>query len=240
MIRSDDGTLYIDLGMLMQMLWHHLPIIAAATIVCAVIGYCAAAFFIAPTYSASADMLVNNTQETSGSTSISNSDITASANLVDTYSVILKSHMMLEQVIDDLNLDMTYEQLSGKISVSAVNSTQVMRITAKTDSAQMSLAIVSDIVDKAPDMIIEAAKVGSVDTVDAPYTSGKPVAPSKRNYTLIAALIGLIVSAGILILREIMNNTIKTEDDMRNILGLQLLGVIPLETTEDKSKRASR
>ncbi len=240
MIRSDDGTLYIDIGMLFQMLWHHMAIIVVSTLGCAAVGFIIAAFFIAPTYSASADMLVNNNQETATTTTVSNSDITASTSLVDTYSVILKSHTMLEQVIDDLNLDMTYDELSNKISVSAVNSTQVMRITAKTDSANKSLAIVTDIVEKAPDMIIEAAKVGSVDTVDEPFTTGEPVAPSKRNYTMIGALIGLILSAGILILREILNNKIKTEDDVKNILDLQLLGVIPLEEADEKSKRSSK
>ncbi len=240
MIGREDGDYYIDIGMLMQMLWHHLPILLAATIGCAVIGFCIAQFLIAPTYNASADMLVNNSQETIATATITNSDVTASTSLVETYSVILKSHTVLEQVIEDENLDMTYEQLSNKVSVSAVNDTQVMRITVKDSSAKEALNIVTDIVMIAPDVIIEAAKVGSVDVVDDPYTSGKPVAPSRRNYTLVAALIGLIISAGVLILREVMNNTIKTEEDMRGIFGLQLLGTIPLEGETETRKRSSK
>ncbi len=57
MIRRENGELTIDIGMLFQMLWHHLPIIAAATIGCAIIGFVISTFFISPTYSASADML---------------------------------------------------------------------------------------------------------------------------------------------------------------------------------------
>ncbi len=237
MIRSENGELSIDIGMLFQMLWHHLPIIVAATIGCAVIGFCIAAFVISPTYSASADMLVNNSQEITDTTTVSSSDLTASTNLVETYSVILKSHTVLEQVIKDLKLDLTYEQLSDMISVSAVNETQVMRITVRDQSAKEALAIVTDIVDMAPEIIIEAAKVGSVDIVDAPFTTGERVAPSRTRYTAIFALIGFMISAGILIIREFMNNKIKTEEDLRATLNLQLLGVIPLEAASGNNKK---
>jgi capsular polysaccharide biosynthesis protein len=219
----------IDLLRLAQVLWQHIVIIISVMVICAAAGYAIAAFVIAPTYSASADMIVNNQQDQTQSTAVTTGDLSASSTLVDTYAVILKSHTILEQVITDLNLDTTYDALADSITVTAVDSTQVMRITVKAGSSEEAMQIVSRIVELAPDAIMDTVNAGSVKTVDTPWTSGKPVSPSKSKFTALAGLLGLVVSCGIIILRELMNNTFQTEEDVRKVLGLQVLGVIPLE-----------
>lgn len=229
MERREDTESTIDLLKLARLLWHNAVVIIAVTLASAALGLCAATFLISPTYSASADMLVNNTQQDTANTSITYSDLSASSSLVDTYSIILKSHNVLEQVIADLNLDCSYESLAGKITVSAVDTTQVMRITVKDGDVDLALAIVTKIVELAPDAIMDTVSAGSVKTVDDPWTTGRPVSPSKRNYTAIAGLLGLVVCAGIILLQEMMDNTFKTEEDVRKVLGLPVLGVIPLE-----------
>ena len=226
-----DYEFTIDLRQIARVIWRNMLLIIATMLVCGVIGYCISAYLIAPTYSASADMLVNNNQDASATT-ITNSDLTASSSLVDTYAVILKSHNILEQIIRDLHLDYDYQTLAGKVSVSAVNNTQVMRIKVKDQDPQTALAIVSKIVELAPDVIMDTVNAGSVKTVDDPYTNGKPVSPSKRNYTAIASLLGLLACLAVLILAELLNDRFRSEEDVRNILGLPVLGVIPVE---DKS-----
>lgn len=212
---------------LLRVLWQHAVVIAAVTLVCAFAGLMTATFLIAPTYSASADLLVNNTQ--AENSSVTYSDLTASTSLVDTYSVILKSHRMLEKIIADLQLDCDYNSLAGRISLSAVNSTQVMRVTVTGKDVNEAMAIVSKIVELAPDAIESTVSAGAVKTVDDPWTTGEKVSPSKRNYTAIAGLLGLVVSAGIIVLRELLDNTFKSEEDVRNVLELHVLGVIPVE-----------
>ena len=67
--------------------------------------------------------------ETTASQTITQSDITLNKNLVDTYAEIVKSRRVLEQVIAELDLEETYEELSNKISVSSVNNTEIIKIT---------------------------------------------------------------------------------------------------------------
>jgi capsular polysaccharide biosynthesis protein len=175
-------------------------------------------------------MIVNNKQNAATQTGdVTTSDLSASSTLVSTYSVILKSHTVLGQVIDQLGLPYTYDQLAGMISVSTVNNTQVMRITVRCGDSQTALEIVSKLVEIAPRVIVDKAEVGSVKTVDEPWTSGKIVSPSKKKYALAGFAAGFLAMCAIFILRELLNNTYKTEADITKDLGLPVLGVIPLE-----------
>ena len=226
----DDDEIVIDLWQIVYILWQHAVWILLVAVLCADLGFAAAAFVIRPTYSASADMIVNNKQNAATQTGdVTYQDLSASSSLVSTYSVILKSHTVLGQVLDQLELPYTYDQLAGMISVSTVNNTQVMRITVKCGDSRPALEIVSKLVEIAPGVIVDKAEVGSVKTVDDPWTSGKIVAPSKKKYALAGFAAGFLAMCALLILKELLNNTYKTEADITKDLGLPVLGVIPLE-----------
>ena len=226
----EDDEIVIDLWQVAYILWKKAVWILLVAVLCADIGFAAAAFVIAPTYSAGADMIVNNKQNAATQTGdVTTQDLSASSTLVSTYSVILKSHTVLEQVIEQLHLPYTYDQLAGMITVSTVNNTQVMRITVKCGDSRTALEIVSKLVDIAPGVIVDKAEVGSVKTVDEPWTSGKIVAPSKKKYALVGFAAGFLLMCAIFALRELLNNTYKTEADIVKDLGLPVLGVIPLE-----------
>lgn len=226
----DDDEIVIDLWQIVYILWQHAVWILLVAVLCADLGFAVAAFVIPPTYSASADMIVNNKQNTATQTGdVTTQDLSASSTLVSTYSVILKSHTVLGQVLDQLDLPYTYDQLAGMISVSTVNNTQVMRITVRCGDSRTALEIVSKLVEIAPGVIVDKAEVGSVKTVDDPWTSGKIVAPSKKKYALAGFAAGFVLMCALFILKELLNNTYKTEADITKDLGLPVLGVIPLE-----------
>ena len=226
----DDDEIVIDLWQIVYILWQHAVWILLVAVLCADLGFAVAAFVVPPTYSASADMIVNNKQNTATQTGdVTTQDLSASSTLVSTYSVILKSHTVLGQVLDQLDLPYTYDQLAGMISVSTVNNTQVMRITVRCGDSRTALEIVSKLVEIAPGVIVDKAEVGSVKTVDDPWTSGKIVAPSKKKYALAGFAAGFVLMCALFILKELLNNTYKTEADITKDLGLPVLGVIPLE-----------
>ena len=124
---SNDEEMEVDLLQVVYILWKNIVWILLIAVFCASAGFFAAAFLISPTYSASADMIVNNKQnEITQTGDVTVSDLSASATLVDTYSVILKSHTIVKKLVDDLNLDYSYEKMSGMISVTTVNNTFII------------------------------------------------------------------------------------------------------------------
>jgi len=241
-MHEDEEYMSIDLRKILYQIMQNIVKIGIITLSCAVIAYLVSAFVIKPTYSASAQMLVNNRNDQSG-TAITQSDINASSSLVNTYSIILKSHDVLEKVVEDCHLEYSDEVLSKMVSVSAVNSTQVMRVTVESGNAEEALEICSDLVKLAPDAIIKAMDAGSVTTVSSPYTSGRPVSPSKSKNTIIGGLLGLLGCLAWIVIREITNDKFKTTEDIRTVLDLNILGVIPEETygsSQKSRKKKSR
>ena len=226
----EKDEIVIDIQQIFYILWQNFVWILLVAVLCADVGFAVATFVISPTYSASADMIVNNKQNAATQTGdVTTQDLSASSSLVNTYSVILKSHTVLGQVMSDLQLNYTYDQLADMISVSTVNNTQVMRLTVKCGDPETALEIVSKLVEIAPEVIVDKAEVGSVKTVDEPWTSGKIVAPSKKRYALLGFAAGFALMCALFILKELLNNTYKTEADITKDLGLPVLGVIPLE-----------
>ena len=236
-MREDENTVTIDLGKIIYRLFKELPYILGAALICALAGFLISSFIIPPKYSASAQMLVNNRGDDQGQASISQSDINASSSLVDTYAIILKSYDVLDKVITDCKLDYSFEKLSEMISVKAVNSTQVMRITVENGDSQEALKICRSLVDLAPDAIISAIDAGSVSTISSPYTTGKPISPSKSKFTVIGGLLGLFLAVVYFVIVELTNDKFKTPEDIRQVLDLNLLGVIPEENTGKAGKQ---
>jgi capsular polysaccharide biosynthesis protein len=220
----------ISLHRMFYILWKNSVFIFVIAAICASMGFAAAAFLISPVYSASADLIVNNKQtEASRTGDVTFSDLSASSTLVGTYSVILKSHTILEQLMTDLDLDYTYEELARMVSVSTIDSTQVMRITVRCGDADTALRIVSGLAKIAPRVITDKVEVGSVRTVDDPWTSGRIVFPDKKRYAVVGFMTGFLSMFLIYLFRALSNNTYKTEADVAKDLGLPILGVIPLE-----------
>lgn len=235
--KLDDSEIVIDLAELAYRCWRSLPAILAAIVACAVLAYGVTVLFIKPTYSANADMLVNN-QEKKDIGTVTTQDLTAASSLVDTYAIILTSHTVLEDVIETLDLPYDYEELYDMIEVTAVEETQVMRITVSAKSSKEAMRIVKQIVKIAPDTIMEAADVGSVKTVDAPWTTGEPVSPSKIKNTAIGALLGLVIALAVIVIRMLMSNTFKTESDVRDVLGLPVLAIVPVDGVDNKRRNS--
>ena len=217
----------IDLRELLLLLKKNLLGLIAVTVLFAAAGYLISEFVLTPKYEASATMIVNSQQNVAGQTTITNDQITSATKLVDTYSVILTSYTVLEKTIEDLDLDIDYEDLLEKVTVESVNSTQVMKIAAQDEDPQRAQQIVASIVEQAPDIIIKTVKAGSVEVISQPKVADEPVSPKKIINTVIAGMLGLLLSLVFVFLRNMLNNKFMTDTDINKKLGLTVLGVIP-------------
>ena len=216
----------IDLREIIFLLRNNAISIVASALVCALLGFLVTTFLITPQYEASATMIVNSQQNQSAA-NITNDMITTAKNLVTTYGIVVKSDTVLQQVIDQLNLDMTYEELQSKVAISAVDSTQVMRIAVQDANPAQAKAIVGKIVEIAPGIVRAAVEAGSVKVISDARVGDEPVSPNKMMNTAIAGLLGLALSVGAIFVKEMLNNTFKNDDDIQRHLGFTVLGVIP-------------
>ena len=162
-VTMQEEELEIDLKELFGNLLDNWMLIAVTTVVAAVIGILGTQLLITPQYKASVNMIVNSRQDSTGS--LTNDNITSSKNLISTYAVILKSNIILNEVIEELQLPDTYKGLSDRITVEAINSTQVMEVAVEYPDPQVAYQIVEKLVEIAPPVIVDAVEAGSCKVV---------------------------------------------------------------------------
>ena len=217
----------IDLGVILRVLKRNLILIIVVTLLFGAGFYVYSRFIITKQYSASATLIVNN--KSTDKTTYSTTELTAAQDLAEVYAIIIKSDTVLQKVIDNLNLNMTYLQLNKCVSVSSVNKTQVFRITMTYPNIDFAEKVMEEIVNVAPPIIADMVEAGSVKVISEASidNNGNPVSPNSRRNAIIGALIGLALSLAFVFVKELVNNKFKTEDDVINTLHVPLIGIIP-------------
>lgn len=215
----------IDLLELARLLWNHAVQIIAAGLICGILCFLFSTFALTPRYQASINLIVNTRQD--GVTTVTNDNINSAKNMISTYAVVIKSNTVLNEVIQTLQLDMSYDDLSDMISIDSVNSTQVMAITVENEDPLLAGKIAQAVADIAPDVIVDKVEAGSCKVVSDVRIDTNPVFPSTKKYTAVAALLGMVVVCGVLILDHLLHNYIEDDSDVQSNLGLPVLGLIP-------------
>ena len=115
----------IDLTEILSAVRQHLLELIFVTLAAALVGFTASKFLMTPKYDSSALMIVNTRQDVNAN--VTSDQINSATKLVSTYSIIIKSDTVLQQVIDNLGLNLTYAKLNKRVTVAAVDDTQVMK-----------------------------------------------------------------------------------------------------------------
>ena len=225
-MRENDEEIVIDIGELVGILVKKLPFILIAAVFCAALGFAGTKLFITPKYKASAKLIVNNRSDVTEK-NLTASDITASEDLIKTYAVIITSDTVLDPVITKLELDTSYESLADRISISSVNGSQVMEISMEDADPEYARAIIRAITETAPAIIVDKVKAGSCEVISGARSTADPVSPSVTKNVLIAAMLGIVLSIMVIIMKTLLNNTCKTEEELKELLDLPVLCVIP-------------
>lgn len=110
------------------------------------------------------------------------------------------------RLLDNLGLNLTYAQLNKRVTVAAVDDTQVMKITVQSDSPEWARQVCEQIITVAPDVIKEAVEAGSVKVISNPSLATEPVSPNIMKNTMLAAAVGFVLVIGIIVLQVLLDN----------------------------------
>lgn len=183
-------------------------------------------YFLTPIYQASTQILINQKEYIQNKTS--SQDIETNLRLINTYNEIITSPIILSKVIDKLSLNLTPELLKTKINVHSQQNSQVVYIRVEDPELQKAI----DIANMTAEVFqVEIKTLMNVDNVNilSLAVDTKNISPVKPNPIFnmsIAAVIGLMLGVGITFLLEYLDTTIKNEQDIEELLGLPILGVI--------------
>lgn len=228
-LRDNNGEIEIDLQRVFGAIWDRLWIIIVTAIVTAVAVFAGTFYLITPQYESSAMFYVNNNSLSVGDTSfsISQGDITASKDLVESYIVILKSRTTLNDVIDYTGVNRTYTELKNMITAASVNSTEIFEVVVTSPDPVEAENIADAIAYILPKRISSIVEGTSAKIVDTAVLASSPSSPSYTKNTILGFMLGLIAAAGIVVLREIFDITIRTEEDVAQACKHPILAAVP-------------
>ena len=219
----------IDLSRLFGALVKRAWLIAIVAVLCAVLTLVGTVLFVAPTYQSSTMFYVNNNSLSLGdmNMSITTGDISASKSLVKTYIVILTARETLNDVIDYAGVDRSYSEVKRMIQAGSVDSTEIFRVTVTSEDpveAEQIADAIAYILPKRIAKIIQGTTATVVDSAILPMGSS---APNYTKNTMIGFVVGLVAVAAILVVLELLDNTIRQEDDIMQVSSHPILAAVP-------------
>lgn len=222
----------IDIQELAYVLWKKISILLLCTIIGAGVTGVYTKLFVTPQYQSSAMIYIY------GSTaSFNSSKLTLSSELTEDYTTLAKSREVMEGVIDKMGFDCTTQELASAISVSHDENSSILMMTATNSDPKVAADIANSVADETAERISEVMNIDKPSTVEDAVVSSSPVSPNLLKNILIGAFAGLIISAGVIILSFLKDDTIKTADDVAHYLDTTLLACLPKEKTRKEKSQ---
>ena len=231
----------IDLLELLDVLRRKFLVILLALVLGAGVMASYTIFLVTPMYESTSMLYI-----LTSSTSITSlADIQLGTQLTNDYAILVKSRTVVEPVIENLGLNMSYETAKNMISIENQSNTRIIYITVKSDVPQTAMNMANELAAVTAEKMAEVMKTDEPSIVDHAVLPTKPVSPSLKKNIAIGALFGAVLACAVIIIQHLLDDTIKTSEDVDKYLQLTTLGVIPVKegeqtTRKKKKKKAHR
>lgn len=222
----------ISLIEILKIIQKRLFLILSLVFVCSGISAIISYYVLPPIYEAETQILVN--QKNSGQ-EYGWSQLETDLQLIDTYNVIIRSPVILTKVIEKLKLNTTPESLAGQINVSNADNSKVVNIRVEDESPLKSVEIANTVAEVFKEEIPSLMNVDNISILSVAKLSENPspVKPNKLINVAIAVIIGLMLGVGLAFLLAFLDTTIKTEQDIEEILALPIMGIVKSISEKD-------
>ena len=233
-MQERDEEVTIDLLELLRQLWSK----AWLLILLAVLGGAAAlgitAGLITPLYQSTTKIYVMNQQNEDN---LTYSDMQLGSQLTSDYAVLVTSRPVIEETIQVLGLNRTYEEAAGMVSVSNEEGTRILSITVTSTSPEVAQMMANQVRESAAEHIQEVMGIEAVNTVEEANYPDHRSSPSYSRNLILGALLGFMLAAAIVVVRYLLDDTLHSPEDVEKYLELNVLGTLPLIEGEKGAAR---
>ena len=190
--------------------------------------------FSTPQYKASSLVYLRN-----GDSSISLQDLQIGSELTKDYEIIFKSRPNLEKVISKLNLDYTYEELNGMVTINNLTDTRILKVEVVSDDPKISKDIANEVVSYGMDSVREIDSQEPY-LVEKAIQNNESISTSLIKLIAIGGLLGVLIALGIIFLRFTLSENIQSIEDVERSLNLPVLAVVMEDKGLNYKKRSNK
>ena len=220
----------IDIGHILSILWEKILVIIATGIIVGLAGFLVSKFLITPKYESETKLYVLNRANDSATTL---SDVQLSTQLTKDYQILVTSAPVMNQVIKELGLNMKASELASTISVDTPSDTRVLQITVTSDDPKRAKDIADKVAQVSSKKICDIMKIEQVNVIEEGSMSEEPAVDTVQKWTLIGLALGIVLSCAVIIIRSMLDDTVKTTEDVEEYFDLSTLAVIPISEEMD-------
>ena len=213
----------IDLKELWEFLKKKFTLLMVIVIGVTLGGSIYALLFQKPLYSSYTSVILSG-----GETTITQTDLNMNKNLVPTYSEIVKSRKVLGQVINELNLEYSYDVLYRKVSVSSVTNTDIIKISVSDKDGVLAKNIANVTARVFTEEVINYYNMNNVNILDDAIVAEKPYNINIIKQLFIYIVIGSVLGFGLLFMLFYFDRTIKSVEQVEDKIKLPILGSVQL------------
>jgi len=226
----ENDEIEIDLRDLLYLIKSKIWIILLSGIIMASAAGLISSFLITPIYTSTAKLYILSKNTTLSSLA----DLQIGTQLTQDYMVLVKSRPVVTQVIENLGLNMSYEKMVGVITTSNPANTRILAITANYPDPFLAKEIVDEFASVSATQIAQIMDADKPTIVEEGYMQPYPSSPNTKKNILIGGVIGIFLASGIIIMLHLLDDTIKSSEDIEKYLGLTTLALIPIESSAVK------
>ncbi|HFI0067994.1 TPA: YveK family protein [Streptococcus suis] len=223
MNNQEVNTIEIDVLSLLKSLWRKKLVIIITALLGAGIAFVYSAFLVTPQYDATTRIYVVS-QNVEAGAGLTNQELQAGTYLVKDYKEIILSQDVLTKVQTELGI---LESITEKISVSIPVDTRIVSITVRDADPNEAARIANSLRTAAAQKIIEVTKVNDVTTLEEAVPADEPSTPRTKRNLAIGFLAGSLLAVGLVLVFEVLDDRVKRPQDIEEVMGLTLLGVVP-------------
>lgn len=214
----------VDLVELLYLLWGHLLQIIACILVGGIVGFGFTFFLMTPMYKAAAKMYVVSS---SNNSIVNLNDLALGTQLAVDYQELILSRSLLEDVIHELALNMTFEDLMQQVSIVNPGDTRILEISVTCSDPELAANIANEIAEQAVVYLPRVMESPAPNIYESAIVPTEKASPSYSLNTMIGAVVFAAVYSGILIVGYLMDDTLTTPEDINRVFGVQPLAFIP-------------
>lgn len=191
-------------------------------------------YMMEPVYTSSASVYIISRQDDSRMTF---SDIQTSSSLAKDYMILVKSRPVTEEVIDILGLNLTNSELAAMVAVSIPSDSRILRITVSSTDPELARALADTIAQVSASHMVNIMEIEKVNIVEQANLPVAPSSPDIMKNAFLGGLAGCVLAVILLVILYLINDSIKTAEDIEKYLNLTTLGTIPMIDSKIIRKR---
>ena len=225
----ENDEIEIDLSRVFEIVKKHFKPFALIILSVSIVSALITLFLIPKKYTAEAKLIIVQ-KSNPDSQQISYNDLQTSQKLVNTYSEILKSEAVSDEVIRNLKLSqdgIDHKAYLDMVNISSVKDTEVIKISVETKDPEQSAKIANEIVSVFRRKIVTIMNIENVTVLNSAKVPEQKSSPSNVKNTMIGFLLGCVIDGCIVMYLLLNDRNIRTEEELKQIFDYPIIGLIP-------------